>query len=86
MPKFRVTSNDPQGSARQLIDYPSEQAATDVAQRSFAYMAKDTLPDGKRARFKVRVEDQAGKGVYRGSLDFQGHGRENREGTETTES
>jgi hypothetical protein len=84
MPKGQVTTDDPHGSARHSIDYPSEQAATDDAQRSLADMAKDTLPDGKRARFKVRVEDQAGEEVYRGSLDFQGHGREKREGTETT--
>ncbi|KRE11445.1 hypothetical protein ASE66_23060 [Bosea sp. Root483D1] len=86
MPKFRVTSNDPQGSSRQSIDYPSEQAASDDAQRSLADMAKDALPDGKRAHFKVRVEDQAGEEVYCGSLDFQGHGREKREGRDTTES
>lgn len=75
MPRFRVTSKDPAGSVRQSVDYPSEQAATDDAQRSLADMARDTLPNGRRAKFKVRVEDEAGHEVYRASLDFKGGGR-----------
>jgi hypothetical protein len=35
-------------------------------------MAKDHLPDGERADFKVRVEDETGPGLYRGALEFRG--------------
>ncbi|MCV9937141.1 hypothetical protein OIU35_12270 [Boseaceae bacterium BT-24-1] len=75
MPKYRVITKDPSGSAPQLMDFPSEQAATDDAQRSLVDMAKETLPNGERAHFKVRVQDQAGDEVYRASLDFKGRGR-----------
>ncbi|RXT47693.1 hypothetical protein B6S44_24840 [Bosea sp. Tri-44] len=75
MPKFRVTTKDPSGSGRHHINFPNEQAAADDAQRSLADMARDALPNGKRAGFKVRVEDQSGEEVYRGSLDFKGQGR-----------
>ncbi|AZO81875.1 hypothetical protein B5U98_26890 [Bosea sp. Tri-39] len=44
MPKDRVTTKDPSGSARQSMDFPSEQAATDDAQRSLVDMVKETLP------------------------------------------
>ncbi|KRE11603.1 hypothetical protein ASE66_24040 [Bosea sp. Root483D1] len=57
------------------VDYPSEQAATDDAQCSLADMARDNLPHGNRANFKVRVQDQAGEGIYKAWLDFKGRGR-----------
>ncbi|WP_126111798.1 MULTISPECIES: hypothetical protein [unclassified Bosea (in: a-proteobacteria)] len=82
MPKYRVTTKDPGGSARQSMDFPSEQAATDDAQRALVDMAKETLPNGERARFKVRVQDQAGDEVYRASLDFKGRGRRKTGGPE----
>jgi hypothetical protein len=75
MPKFRVTTKDPGGSVRHSIDFPNEKAASDDAQRALADMAKDSLPNGERTGFKVRVEDQAGDEVYRASLDFKGRGR-----------
>jgi len=74
MPRFRVTSNESAGLVSQSV-YPSEQAATDGAQRSLADMAKDNLPNGNRANFKVRVQDQAGEEIYEASLDFKGRGR-----------
>lgn len=46
------------------MDFPSEQAASDDAQRSLVDMAKETFPNGERARFRVRVQDQAGDEVY----------------------
>lgn len=71
-PKFRITTQDPKGRARHSLDYPNEAAATDDAQRALADMAKDHLPDGERADFKVQVEDEAGHRLYRGCLGFRG--------------
>ncbi|WID98413.1 hypothetical protein QO058_09330 [Bosea vestrisii] len=70
-----MTTKDPSGSGRHHIDFPNEQIASADARRSLVDMARDALPDGERAKFKVRVQDEAGDEVYRASLDFNGGGR-----------
>lgn len=48
MPKCCVRTKDPGGSARHAMDSPSDQAATDDAQRSLVDMAKETLPTASK--------------------------------------
>lgn len=70
MAKFKVTTQDPKGRSRHALEYPSEQAASEDARRALGEMARDSLPIGARASFRVRVEDAGGEEVYRASLVF----------------
>lgn len=47
-------------------------------------MAREKLPDGKHAEFGVKVEDEAGKEIYRAGLSFSAKTEEDieREGEE----
>jgi hypothetical protein len=76
MAKFKVTTKEPHGSARQSIDFPDEAAASEDAQRALLDMAHETLPNGARADFAVKIEDKAGDEVYSASLAFRSQGRQ----------
>jgi hypothetical protein len=72
MPKFTITTNSGEGAERsdEPLEFPHTQAATDDAQIALSDMARDKLPDGKHATFGVKVENEAGKEVYRAGLSF----------------
>lgn len=70
MPKFRITTKDPRGSARTLVNAPNEEAAAAEAQRALRDMTRDNLPDGEALRMEAKVEDLQGGPVYDASLDF----------------
>lgn len=71
MPKFTITTDNSDGEhSDEPIHFPNTKAATDDAQVALAEMARDKLPDGKHADFGVKVEDEAGKEIYRADLIF----------------
>lgn len=85
MPKFTITTDNSDGEhSDDPIHFPSAKAATDDAQIALADMAREKLPDGKHAEFGVKVEDEAGKEIYRAGLSFSAKTEEDieREGEE----
>ncbi len=72
MSKFTVTTNAGDGpeTPNQPIEFPDTKSATDDAQVALSDMAREKLPNGKRADFAVSVEDDTGKEVYRAGLSF----------------
>lgn len=72
MPKFTITTDA--GDGPETFDDPIEfldiKAATDDAQVALAEMVSDELPNGKKADFGVKVEDDTGKEIYRAGLSF----------------
>lgn len=72
MPKFMITTNSGDGAERcdEPLEFPHTKAAFDDAQIALADMAREKLPDGKRADFAVQVENEDGKEVYRAWLHF----------------
>jgi hypothetical protein len=75
MPKFIITTDD--GKQRispddpdDMLDFPDAEAAIKEAQVALAEIAHDSMPDGKAARFTVEAADEAGKVIYRATLDF----------------
>ncbi len=72
MPKFTITTDDSEGAERsdESLEFPHTKAATDDAQVALAEMARDKLPEGKRADFGATVEDDTGSKVYRAGLSF----------------
>lgn len=72
MPKFTIATDNSKESntAKEEIDFPNTKAATDDAQVALGEMVRDKLPDGKHADFGVQVENDAGKQVYRASINF----------------
>jgi hypothetical protein len=73
MPKFRFTTQDGDKIDRddEPLEFPSERAATDDAQRALVDMASDKLPNGERADLSASVENEAGAEIYRASLKFR---------------
>lgn len=57
-------------TSREDIYFPNTKAATDDAQVALGEMVRDKLPDGKHTDFGVQVEDDAGKQVYRATVNF----------------
>ena len=72
MPKFKITTEAGPGTETpgEPIEFPHTDAATDDAQIALAEMARDKLPNGKRADFRVMVEDESGKQIYLAELHF----------------
>ncbi|WID99359.1 hypothetical protein QO058_14670 [Bosea vestrisii] len=72
MPKYTITTNDSESVERseEPLEFPHTKAATDDAQVALGEMAREKLPNGKRADFGVSVEDETGKEVYRADLNF----------------
>ncbi|PTM41509.1 hypothetical protein [Bosea sp. 124] len=72
MPKYTITTDAGDGPERfdEPVEFPHDKAATDDAQIALADMAKDTLPNGKRANFAVSVEDEVGKEIYAAEMHF----------------
>lgn len=73
MPKFKITTdagNGPEG-IDEPVEFPDIKAATDDAQIALAEMARDKLPNGKRADFGVKVADETGKDIYQADLHFE---------------
>ncbi|PZN94423.1 MAG: hypothetical protein DCF30_20305 [Hyphomicrobiales bacterium] len=75
MPHYKITTDDGAGfqGANDSIEFSDTKAATDDAQVALAEMAREKLPNGKRASFGVQVENEAGKSVYRADLEFSAH-------------
>ncbi|WP_156640387.1 DUF6894 family protein [Bosea sp. PAMC 26642] len=73
MPKFTITTDAGSGPEvpDEPIEFPHTKAATDDAQIALAEMAREKLPNGKRADFGVKVEDESGKEVYAAEMHFQ---------------
>lgn len=74
MPKFFFTTNDSKtlDISDEGVEFPDEKSAADDAQRSLVDIARDQLPDGNRADFSVKVENEQGDEIYRASLQFRG--------------
>lgn len=72
MPKFRITTTS--GATPEHheapVEFPDEKSAIDDAQVALAEMARDALPDGKRANFGVTLRDEGGKTIYDAHMDF----------------
>jgi hypothetical protein len=75
MPKFRITTDD--GKQRisaddpeDLLDFDDSETAIKDAQVALAEIAHDCMPDGEAAHFSVEVANEAGKVIYRATLDF----------------
>lgn len=73
MPKFMITTNAGDGAegCDEALEFPYTKAATDDAQIALVEMAREKLPNGKRADFGVQVENADGKEVYRAGLRFE---------------
>ncbi len=73
MPKFRFTTQDGNKVDRDDVplEFPTEKAATDDAQRALVDMADDKLPNGERADLSAAVENEAGEEIYRATLRFR---------------
>lgn len=73
MPKFTITTDNGEGAEHsdEALEFPHTKAATDDAQVALAEMARDKLPDGKRADFAVKVANDGGKEIYRANLHFE---------------
>lgn len=72
MPKFTITTDAGDGPETfdDPLEFPDIKAATDDAQIALAEMARDKLPNGTKADFGVKVEDDTGKEIYRAGLSF----------------
>jgi uncharacterized protein YbaA (DUF1428 family) len=71
MPKFTITTDTGDSeSSTDPMEFPDTKAATDDAQVALAEMARDKLPNGKRADFGIKVENEDGEEVYRAALNF----------------
>lgn len=71
MPTFTiVTEIDNSDRADDPIDFPHADAAIDDAQIALADMARERLPNGKRAAFAVMVVDNAGDRIYAAEMHF----------------
>ena len=72
MPKYTITTDNGEGLERsdEPLEFPDAKAATDDAQVALAEMAREKLPNGKRADFGVNVETEEGKEVYRAGIAF----------------
>lgn len=72
MPKFRVKSETSEvvEPYEELLEFPHIKAATDDAQVALAEMAREILPNGKRANIRVSVENDVGKELFRAGLSF----------------
>lgn len=53
------------------VDFKSDEAAFEDAQRALAELATDALPDGDHQHFYVAVHDCTGKEIYRATMNFQ---------------
>lgn len=73
MPRFTITTDAGDGpeSFDEPVEFSDAKAATDDAQIALAEMARDKLPNGKRADFGVRVADETGKDIYQADLHFE---------------
>jgi hypothetical protein len=71
MPTFTiVTEIDHGDQSDESIDFPHADAAIDDAQIALAEMARERLPNGKRAAFAVMVVDDAGDRIYVAEMHF----------------
>lgn len=72
MPKFTIITDAGHGPEvpDEPLQFPDKKAATDDAQIAIAEMARDKLPNGKRADFAVKVKDEAGKDIYAAEMHF----------------
>lgn len=72
MPKFTMITDA--GHGPEVPDEPlhflDKQAATDDAQIALAEMAREKLPNGKRADFAVNVADETGRPIYAAEMHF----------------
>lgn len=53
MPKFSVTTDDGHGLINERVEFPTEKAATDDAQVSLVDAAREKLPNGSHADFRI---------------------------------
>jgi hypothetical protein len=68
MQKFIITTKqDSEKAERSEHQFRDQKAATEVA---LSEMVRDKLPNGSRADFGAKVENEAGETVYRASLNF----------------
>jgi hypothetical protein len=71
MQKFIITTKqDSEKAERSEHQFRDQKAATDDAQVALSEMVRDKLPNGSRADFGAKVENEAGETVYRASLNF----------------
>lgn len=76
MPMFKIATDNGRfrsggDEADEPLEFPDLDAAIRDAQIALGEIARDSMPDGKAARFAVEVADPAGKVVYRATLDFR---------------
>lgn len=73
MPKYRFTTEEGNRVERdeEPLNFPSEKAAMDDAQRALADMAKDKLPGSNRLDLRASIENESGQEIYRASLRFK---------------
>lgn len=73
MPKFTITTDTGDGPEHfdEPLEFPHTKAATDDAQIALADMAREQLPNGKKAQFGVAIRDEDGKEIYRAALRFE---------------
>lgn len=72
MPKFTIVTDAGNGPEvpDEPLEFPDKKTATDDAQIALAEMARDKLPNGKRADFAVKVEDETGSPIYAAAMQF----------------
>lgn len=80
MPRFKIRTDNGDGpdDTGDSIEFPHEKAAREDAQKALAEMARDRMPLDRDTHFSVEVENEAGRRIYKGSLDLS----ENKEPTE----
>jgi uncharacterized protein YbaA (DUF1428 family) len=72
MAKFTIITDVGNGpeTPGEAIDFPNAQAAIEDAQVAIAEMARDVMPNGKRADFAVKVANEDRKAVYEAEMHF----------------
>lgn len=72
MPIFnvRVDAGDGPDELGDPIDFPHDKAAREDAQKALAEMARDRMPLDRDTHFGVEIADEAGRRIYKASLDL----------------
>ena len=73
MPQFRIATNSGNGLEPfdEPLEFPDQGAAALDAQVALTDMCRENLPHAGKADYRVQIEDETGKPVYKASLKFE---------------
>lgn len=73
MPLCRIATDAGNGLEpfEEPVEFPDRDAAAQDAQVALTDMCRENLPHARRADYRVQIEDETGRPVYKASLRFE---------------